>query len=60
MTSAFLSNFFFLLHRWKDNGEKIHSVFGHKENKFFRLLMPSAHGPIFCRKELREKVGSKV
>ena len=23
-------------------------------------LMPSAHGPIFCRKELREKVGAKV
>ena len=23
-------------------------------------LMPSAHGPIFCRKELREKVGVKV
>ena len=22
--------------------------------------MPSAHGPIFCRKELREKVGVKV
>ena len=22
--------------------------------------MPSAHGPVFCRKELREKVGSKV
>ena len=25
-----------------------------------RALMPSAHGPIFCRKELREKVGAKV
>ena len=24
------------------------------------LLMSSAHGPIFCRKELREKVGLKV
>ena len=23
-------------------------------------VMPSAHGPIFCRKELREKVGVKV
>ena len=23
-------------------------------------IMPSAHGPIFCRKELREKVGVKV
>ena len=24
------------------------------------MVMPSAHGPIFCRKELREKVGVKV
>ena len=24
------------------------------------ILMPSAHGAIFCRKELREKVGVKV
>ena len=24
------------------------------------FLMPSAHGPIFCHKELREKVGVKV
>ena len=23
-------------------------------------LLPNAHGPIFCRKELREKVGVKV
>ena len=26
----------------------------------FLLFIPSAHGPIFCRKELREKVGVKV
>ena len=26
----------------------------------FPSVMPSAHGPIFCRKELREKVGEKV
>ena len=27
---------------------------------FIILLMPSAHGPISCRKELRQKVGVKV
>ena len=27
---------------------------------FSKILMPSAHGPIFCCKELREKVGVKV
>ena len=26
----------------------------------FPTLIPSAHGPIFCRKEPREKVGVKV
>ena len=39
------------------------TLYRHKEDLskcFPIMLMPSAHVPIFCRKELREKVGVKV